>query len=202
MAATSRSVAARTLVGEIADVDAGRVTAAPLAPDPDDQDWTWVLDRPCPQCGFDTSTCDTSTVGPLVRRVGAAWMPVLERVDVGVRPHARVWSPLEYACHVRDVFALYLWRLDLMLAEDDPLFDNWDQDATAIAERYDLEDASIVGAELQAGADALAERFEAVSPAQRTRTGRRSDGASFTVDTFARYMIHDPIHHLWDVGAT
>ena len=31
------------------------------------------------------------------------------------------------------------------------------------------------------------------------RTGRRSDGAHFTVETFARYFIHDPVHHLYDV---
>ena len=34
---------------------------------------------------------------------------------------------------------------------------------------------------------------------QWQRTGRRSDGASFTVETFARYFIHDPVHHLYDV---
>ena len=32
-----------------------------------------------------------------------------------------------------------------------------------------------------------------------TRPGRRSDGASFTIETFAKYLIHDPVHHLWDV---
>ena len=31
------------------------------------------------------------------------------------------------------------------------------------------------------------------------RTGFRSDGAAFTVATFARYLVHDPIHHLHDV---
>jgi hypothetical protein len=25
-------------------------------------------------------------------------------------------------------------------------------------------------------------------------------GARFTVDTLARYLIHDPVHHLYDVG--
>jgi len=32
------------------------------------------------------------------------------------------------------------------------------------------------------------------------RKGLRSDGATFTVDSFLRYLLHDPIHHLWDVG--
>ena len=31
------------------------------------------------------------------------------------------------------------------------------------------------------------------------RTGRRSDGASFTIDSIGRYYLHDIEHHLWDV---
>jgi hypothetical protein len=23
----------------------------------------------------------------------------------------------------------------------------------------------------------------------------------FTVDSIAKYLMHDPVHHLWDVGA-
>jgi hypothetical protein len=30
------------------------------------------------------------------------------------------------------------------------------------------------------------------------RTGTRSDGVRFTVESFARYLIHDPVHHLDD----
>ncbi len=51
-------------------------------------------------------------------------------------------------------------------------------------------------------ADTLADRFAAVSGGQWLRPGRRSDGASFTVETFARYFIHDPIHHLHDITGT
>jgi hypothetical protein len=38
-----------------------------------------------------------------------------------------------------------------------------------------------------------------VTEDQWQRPGRRSDGARFTVETFARYFIHDPVHHLYDV---
>jgi hypothetical protein len=38
-----------------------------------------------------------------------------------------------------------------------------------------------------------------VTGAQWQRTGSRSDGADFTVESFARYFIHDPVHHLYDV---
>jgi hypothetical protein len=45
----------------------------------------------------------------------------------------------------------------------------------------------------------LRRRFAGVTGGQWQRTGRRSDGASFTVETFTRYFIHDPVHHLHDV---
>jgi hypothetical protein len=38
-----------------------------------------------------------------------------------------------------------------------------------------------------------------VAEEQWLRTGTRSDGARFTVESFARYLIHDPVHHLHDV---
>jgi hypothetical protein len=110
-----------------------------------------------------------------------------------------VWSPLEYACHVRDVFTLFDERLGLMLHDDDPLFANWDQDETAVVERYGEQDPVTVAAELELAAQVLAGAFAAVRGDQWGRPGRRSDGARFTVASFARYFIHDPVHHLWDV---
>ena len=47
---------------------------------------------------------------------------------------------------------------------------------------------------------AIADRFDTVHGNQWDRTGRRSDGASFTIDSFARYFLHDVVHHLHDVG--
>lgn len=44
-----------------------------------------------------------------------------------------------------------------------------------------------------------AARRRTVREPQWDRTGHRSDGSSFTVDSFARYLLHDPIHHLDDV---
>jgi hypothetical protein len=100
---------------------------------------------------------------------------------------------------VRDVCRLYDERLDLMLHQDDPLYGNWDQDATAVAENYNGQDPAIVAAELQDAAFRLADAFEGVDDVQWQRTGRRSDGARFSVDTFSRYLVHDPVHHLYDV---
>jgi hypothetical protein len=165
----------------------------------DTKDWTWVLDRPCLECGFDTAIVEPSSIGRLLRENVAAWEPLLASILAPMRPSDEIWSALEYGCHVRDVFRVYLGRLDRMLAEDDPLYPNWDQDATAVEERYGEQSPTAVSEQLRAAGDLLAERFDQVQADQWERTGRRSDGARFTVESFSRYLIHDPIHHLYDV---
>lgn len=168
--------------------------------EPDTKNWTWVLQEPCPDCGMDTAAFPREDVARLLRENAAKWPAVLARPDVRERPSPDTWSPLEYACHVRDVHRKFRGRLRSMLTEDDPLFDNWDQDATAVEDRYNEQDPKTVSAELTEAAFALADAFAAVSGDAWERTGRRSDGAAFTVESFARYFIHDPTHHLWDVS--
>jgi hypothetical protein len=97
------------------------------------------------------------------------------------------------------VLRLYDERLGLMLTLDEPHYPNWDQNETAVADRYAEQDPTAVAAQLETAADAIAASFEGVSGDQWRRTGVRSDGARFTVEEFARYFIHDPIHHLYDV---
>jgi SAM-dependent methyltransferase len=117
-----------------------------------------------------------------------------------VRPAPTTWSPLEYGCHVRDVHRIFAERVRLMLAEDDPAFANWDQDVTAAEDRYDLQDPAVVYGELAEAARAMADLLRSVEDAQWSRTGRRSNGSFFTVDTIGRYYLHDIVHHLHDVG--
>ncbi len=111
---------------------------------PDDKDWTWVVERACPECRFDASAVPATTVADGLRENAAAWRDLLDHPAAGQRPADDRWSALEYACHVRDVYALYDVRLALMLDEDDPTFQNWDQDATAEAERYGEQDPATV----------------------------------------------------------
>lgn len=167
----------------------------------DTKNWTWVVERPCPDCGFDVADYPDAVIPGAIRDNAAVWPAVLARADVRIRPNDETWSPLEYGAHVRDVLKVYLMRLGLMVNQDDPLFPNWDQDETAIAERYGEQDPAVVAGELGSNAAALADAFEALSPEQLNRRGRRSDGAAFTISSLSKYMTHDLVHHRWDVGA-
>ena len=167
--------------------------------EPDEKDWTWVLDRPCPDCGFEASDHPRERLGAGIRRVALRWRPLLDRPLAAERPRPDQWSALEYGAHVRDVFTICLGRLQKMLAEDDPTFMNWDQDATAVEDGYSGQDPFEVARQLEAAAIAFAEAYDAVEDVQWARTGTRSDGARFTVESFGRYVLHDPVHHVWDV---
>jgi hypothetical protein len=146
--------------------------STPEAIEPETKSWTWVLDEVCPECGFNATTFEVSTTGDTVRGIADRWQVVLAHRGSRVRPAARVWSPLEYGCHVRDVLAVFDQRLERMLREDDPLFENWDQDRTAVQERYDLQEPHEVAGALSARAAAIADRFDSVHGVQWQRRCR------------------------------
>ena len=168
---------------------------------PDTKDWTWVLERPCAECGFDAAGVEPGDLAGAVRANAEAWTQVLRRADVRRRPAAGVWSPLEYGCHVRDVHRTMHGRVVLMLEQDAPTFANWDQDATAVDGRYGEQDPAAVAGELAAAAATAAGAYEQVRGTDWDRPGLRSGGSRFTVATLGRYHLHDVVHHLRDVAA-
>ena len=99
---------------------------------PDDKDWTWTLRERCPDCGFTAADVSAPEIAGLVRAFTDPWPGVLAGPGAAQRPAPSTWSPLEYACHVRDVCRLFEERLGLMLTQESPTFANWDQDETAV----------------------------------------------------------------------
>ncbi len=111
---------------------------------PDTKNWTWVLERPCPDCAYNSAVVVPSHIGTTIRDITSQWEVVLTHQHATVRPRPDVWSPAEYGCHIRDVYRLFDTRLDSMLTKDAPTFANWDQDATAIADKYHAQDPLII----------------------------------------------------------
>jgi hypothetical protein len=102
---------------------------------------------------------------------------------------------------VRDLCQVFDERVRLMRTLDDPQFENWDQDATAITAGYADQVPERVSAELTAAATAFAMHLQSVGDDDWPRPGRRSNGSTFTIDSLSRYFMHDVVHHLHDVGA-
>lgn len=168
---------------------------------PDTKDWTWVLERPCRECGFDPAAQGLPDLPGLLHDTARRWADALGRPDVRDRPAPEVWSVLEYAAHVRDVHVLFAERVRLMLDEDEPTFANWDQDATAVEADYGSQDPAAVSVELIGAAGTVADLYASVDGTTKQRRGVRSNGSVFTVESLGSYHLHDVVHHLHDVGA-
>jgi hypothetical protein len=171
-----------------------------MAIEPDTKDWTWVMSRPCTDCGFDPSTVDRDEVGDRIASSADGWANILSGPDATQRPNDSTWSPLEYGCHIRDVHRIMAQRLELILTTEPAEFANWDQDETAVADGYRTQDPTVVAGEIADAAARFAAAYDAVADDQWDRRGLRSNGSSFTVDTFAVYALHDLEHHRVDVG--
>ena len=170
-------------------------------PTPDTKDWTWVLQRRCPECGFEAAAVTPPQVAEQVLSLTAPWHSVLERDDARRRPQPGTWSPLEYACHVRDACRVFEGRVRQMVAGDGARFANWDQDEAAVEGRYAEQDPVVVAREVTDAAVATSRAFAEVDGEQWHRRGLRGNGAHFTVLTLGQYLLHDLHHHLVDVGA-
>jgi hypothetical protein len=171
-----------------------------VEPEPDTKDWTWTLTRRCDECGLAAGEIGPAEIADRAFVAAEEWVQILRSSPaVTERPEPAVWSPLEYGAHVRDVFRLFDSRLAQMMTEDHPSFANWDQNETAIRERYGEQDPEVVAEELEAAALAMVQRIRAMTPADLDRTGVRSNGDEFKVETLLQYFLHDVIHHLWDV---
>ncbi|MEU0496505.1 DinB family protein [Mycobacterium sp. NPDC006124] len=165
----------------------------------DTKDWTWVLHERCPECGYDAAAIRPDQVADHIRSDAEGWVSRLGGASVTGRPAPGVWSVLEYGCHVRDVHRIFGERVGLMLTEDEPVFPNWDQDETALVERYADQMPADVAAELARAAHEVADAYDAVPDDAWSRRGLRSNGSEFTVASLSLYHLHDVVHHTWDV---
>jgi uncharacterized damage-inducible protein DinB len=128
-----------------------------------------------------------SIVVPLVHQ---ASQEILRR-----RPPSGKWSIHEHACHLADVHALFVQRLDLMLAQDDPVIRSYDPGR-------DDPDDRLLSVELDEALDRfksertrLVERLRTLTPAEWARTARHDEYNSYSVVTMFRHLaLHDFFH--------
>jgi hypothetical protein len=166
---------------------------------PDNKNWFVVLDESCAECGYDADQIEIARVGALIREFAAAWPGLLDRPDIRVRPRDEQWSALEYSAHMRDVFQLFDGRLGVMLGPPGGTFPSWNPQTTADAADYNNEPVADVLAELVAAAKDLADKLDSITEVDLHKSATRDDGIELFVASWAKYVVHDPMHHLIDI---
>lgn len=169
----------------------------------DTKDWTWVLERPCPECGFDPATVHPDSIPRIIVEASARFANALERPDAGVRTRPGAWSVTEYGQHVADVLEVMTNRLGLILESEGEgaRFDDWDQDAAAVEKEYFKANTHVTAILIKERAAAAVEAWGNPEGAQWDWPGVRSNGAEFTARSLGAYLVHDLLHHLHDVDA-
>jgi hypothetical protein len=156
----------------------------------------------CEECGFDYAAVSAAAVPDRVHSFGPRYAAALGGApQPRRRPAEGVWSPLEYACHVRDVFDVQRQRLALALREDGPVFVPMERDERAVRDAYNEQEPNTVLADLAAAAHALADAFGALSEAELARSGvypwPRPQARSLL--WLGRHSVHEGEHHLLDI---
>jgi S-DNA-T family DNA segregation ATPase FtsK/SpoIIIE len=128
----------------------------------------------------------------------AAWSDILR-----TRPAAGVWSALEYACHVRDVFLVQRDRLYTALVEDTPVFAPMYRDQRVTLARYNAQDPEEVAVQLATAARLIAQAFAGLDPEQLQRRCLYSfpAPAERSLLWVGQHAIHEGEHHYRDIEA-
>ena len=162
---------------------------------------------PCPECGFSFDSAPPEEVGDAIRKFARRYRAPLTRFLPGedgdtllrTRPEPAVWSALEYAAHVADVFGNYDRWVRLTLAEERPLLEGPGPDEAVEAGRFNERDPAAVADEVAANAERLASTFENVPEGGWQRVGLRH-GEERSVLLSAQRAVHEGNHHLLDIG--
>jgi hypothetical protein len=118
-----------------------------------------------------------------------------------VRVEPGVWSALEYACHVRDVFLVQRERVVLAQVKDRPSLAPMSRDERVSICRYDAQSPAVVVDQLVMATELLALVFEGLTPAGLARPLLYSFPAPEVRDVawVGRHTVHEGTHHLGNV---
>jgi hypothetical protein len=158
----------------------------------------------CAQCGYSYSALRRDEIAPELRTLAGRYRELLTGVEDGrlrARPRADVWSPLEYACHVRDVHTVQETRILQASTEDRPDFASMRREERAREEDYNGQDPAVVASEIHAAAVTVARTLDALDDAGWDRTGvyHWPTTEVRTVDWIGRHTVHESVHHLHDI---
>jgi hypothetical protein len=158
----------------------------------------------CAQCGFEYDLGDAGSAGPALVAGAARFTSILEAdpSDLRRRPRADVWSPLEYACHVRDVLLVQRERVLMARRSDRPTFEPMGRDERVEHDGYALQDPESVARQMTDAAAMFANVLARLGEADWDRIVVYGYPARTerSLRWVAVHTVHEMRHHLDDVS--
>jgi DinB superfamily len=160
----------------------------------------------CDECGFTYELGQAEVAGPaIVETVArlAASLAGADRAggDVAARRRPELWSPLEYACHVRDVLLVQRERALAARRRDRPAFEPMGRDERVEHDGYADQDPADVVRQLADAALMFANVLSRLPAAdwERPLIYSYPERAERSVRWLAVHTVHEVRHHLLDI---
>jgi len=154
-------------------------------------------------CRFVWATVSAAEVAPLIREACAAIARLLRSgAEVTRRPTPEVWSPVEYACHVRDVLLNLRDRVVVALNEDNPAPKGMYGTPRVELGLYAGDSPQQVADEVLMAGDLFARTWQRIPPTlhRRTMVYGWPVVADRTIVWVAAQALHEAQHHLADIS--
>lgn len=155
------------------------------------------------ECGFEYRPGETKRAGSDIVETALQLAAMLADAGTDARERRQpgIWSPLEYACHVRDVLLVQRERVLLARRQERPSFDPMGRDERVDHDGYAEQDPSDVASQLSDAARLLANVLGRLPAADWERTVMYNYPAlaERSLGWVGIHTLHEVRHHLEDV---
>ncbi|WP_329192139.1 MULTISPECIES: DinB family protein [unclassified Streptomyces] len=157
----------------------------------------------CTECGFEYDLALATSVPILARGHAREYADLLQAAPPVLRqrssPH--VWSPLEYACHMRDVLLVQRERVLAARRLDTPVAESMGRDERVEHDGYAQQTPTDVARQLQDAASLFHDVLDRLSPSDWDRTLVYSypEPTERSLRWVAVHTLHELRHHLLDM---
>jgi hypothetical protein len=157
----------------------------------------------CTECGLAAEQLSVRDAADLIDGLGPRFQGAFaaggsDRARIRAKPDPAVWSPLEYAVHVRDAVRYHGALVNRALKEDRPAVPAADPDGAAQELRYNEADLDEVLDRLEQQSRRFAARVRPLTDDDLERVVINA-GRERTVRYMIRNVAHEGHHHLLDV---
>jgi hypothetical protein len=158
----------------------------------------------CTECDFDYESANGEDFARLAGPFVDSYVELLRSNNLArlqLRPSPHGWSPLEYACHVRDLLLVQRERVLAARRRDRPVAEPMGRDERVEHDGYNNQRPGDVARQLTDATLLLSNALARLSPAdwERTVIYTYPERAERSLGWVAAYTLHELRHHLLDV---
>ncbi|MBT2482080.1 DinB family protein [Streptomyces sp. ISL-94] len=157
----------------------------------------------CAECGFEYDLALAPRVSVLAKGHAREYADLLcaEPSVLRQRSVPQVWSPLEYACHMRDVLLVQRERMLAARRRDTPVAESMGRDERVEHDGYAQQKPADVARQLQDATLLFTDALDLLSPSdwERTLVYTYPERAERSLSWLAVHTLHELRHHLLDI---